>query len=123
MRKCRVNLPNQCYHLVSRVFHRAFFLDEEERTRFVDLIRRVTRFSGAKLLADGIMSNHSRIFIYIGRLEQRGTCSAAGRIARSELTNAVAAVDADYRYGYQFDSIGNRISANERGTNSVYAAA
>ena len=43
---------------------------------------------------------------------------------RSELTNAnaVAAVDADYRYSYDFDDIGNRETSSERGTNSVYAA-
>ena len=41
---------------------------------------------------------------------------------KSELTNAVAAVDSDYRYAYDFDDIGNRESSSERGTNSVYAA-
>ena len=35
MRNSRVNLPNRCYHLISRVAHRAFFLDDEERTRLV----------------------------------------------------------------------------------------
>ena len=58
MRKSRVNLPNRCYHLISRVAHRAFFLDDGERTRLVDLVRRVSRFSGVKLLAYGAMSNH-----------------------------------------------------------------
>ena len=41
---------------------------------------------------------------------------------RSELTNAVASVDSDYRYSYAFDEIGNRETSSERGTNSVYAA-
>ena len=41
---------------------------------------------------------------------------------RSELTNAVAAVDSDYRYSYAFDAIGNRETSFERGTNSVYTA-
>ena len=83
MRKSRVNLPNRCYHLIvtadnreafggvrrsraesrrpSRVAHRAFFLDDEERTRLVGLIRRVSRFSGVKLLAYGVMSNHFHV--------------------------------------------------------------
>ena len=61
MRSCRVNLPNRCYHLISRVAHRAFFLDDEERTRLVDLIRRVSRFSGVKLLAYGVMANHFHV--------------------------------------------------------------
>ena len=41
---------------------------------------------------------------------------------RSELTNATASVDATYRYGYDFDDIGNRKTSAERGTNSVYTA-
>ena len=31
MRRCRTNLPDRCYHLISRVAHRAYFLDEDER--------------------------------------------------------------------------------------------
>lgn len=41
---------------------------------------------------------------------------------RSELTNAFAAVDSAYRYGYDFDDIGNRKSASEHGTYSLYVA-
>ncbi len=44
------------------------------------------------------------------------------RTTRSELTNAVAMVDAGYRYAYNFDEIGNRESSSERGTNTFYAA-
>ena len=47
-----------------------FFLDDEERTRLVDLVRRVSRFSGVKLLAYGVMSNHSHVFVYIGYPEK-----------------------------------------------------
>ena len=39
---------------------------------------------------------------------------------KSELTNAVASVDAVYRYAYDFDDIGNRETSSERGTNSAY---
>ena len=49
-------------------------------------------------------------------------CFAYGYNEKSELTNAVAAVDSDYRYYYAFDDIGNRETSSERGTNSVYAA-
>ena len=45
MRKLRENLPNRVYHLISRVAHRAFFLNAEERTRFVELLKRVAAFS------------------------------------------------------------------------------
>ena len=39
-----------------------------------------------------------------------------------EFTNATAAVDSAYRYGYDFDDIGNRETSTERGTNTIYAA-
>ena len=41
MRKNRVVEQNRCYHLVSRLAHRAFFLDDEEKVRAVALMRRV----------------------------------------------------------------------------------
>ena len=35
MRQLRNFQTNRCHHLVSRVAHRAFYLNEEERTRFI----------------------------------------------------------------------------------------
>ena len=41
MRKNRGVGQNRCYHLASRLAHRAFFLDDEEKDRAVALMRRV----------------------------------------------------------------------------------
>ena len=41
MRKNRVIEQNRCYHLVSRLAHRAFFLDDAEKDRAVALMRRI----------------------------------------------------------------------------------
>ena len=41
MRKNRVIEQNRCYHLISRLAHRAFFLGDEENDRAVALMRRV----------------------------------------------------------------------------------
>ena len=41
MRKNRVIEQNRCYHLVSRLAHRAFFLDDGKKDRAVALMRRV----------------------------------------------------------------------------------
>ena len=51
MRKTRLIEHCRCYHLVSRLAHRAFFLDDEEKTRAVELLRRVEEFSGVIVLA------------------------------------------------------------------------
>ena len=54
-----------CYHLVSRVAHRACFLDDEEKSRFADLLRRVEFFCCVRVLAYCCMSNHIHVFIYL----------------------------------------------------------
>jgi len=70
MRKCRVIEHCRCYHLISRLAHQAFFLDDEEKTRAVGLLRRVEEFSGVIVLAYAIMSNHFHIFIYVPEPEE-----------------------------------------------------
>ncbi len=40
MRENRVVEQNRCYHLASRLAHRAFFLDNEEKDRAAALMRR-----------------------------------------------------------------------------------
>ena len=72
MRKARVIENCRCYHLISRLAHRAFFLDDEEKTRAVELLRRVEEFSGVIVLAYAIMSNHFHIFIYVPEPEDIG---------------------------------------------------
>ena len=46
MRALRNFKSNRCYHLISRIANRAFFLTEEERSRFVARMWRVAEFSG-----------------------------------------------------------------------------
>ena len=65
MRKKRVIQPGKCCHLVSRVAHRAYFLDDEEKSRFVDLLRRVEFFCCVRVLAYCCMSNHIHVFMYL----------------------------------------------------------
>ena len=55
MRKTRVIEHCRCYHLISRLAHRAFFLDDDEKTRAVGLLRRVEEFTGVTVLAYAFM--------------------------------------------------------------------
>lgn len=43
MRKTRFIEDCRCYHLISRLEHQAFFLDDNEKTRAVELLRRVKK--------------------------------------------------------------------------------
>ena len=72
MRKTRFIENCRCYHLISRLEHQAFFLDDDEKTRAVELLRRVEEFSGVIVLAYAIMSNHFHIFIYVPEPEDIG---------------------------------------------------
>ena len=65
MRKTRFIENCRCYHLISRLAHQAFFLDDDEKTRAIELLRRVEEFGGVIVLAYAIMSNHFHIFIYV----------------------------------------------------------
>ena len=49
IRRCRIKLPNRCYHLISRVAHSAYFLDGDERTRLVGFVRRVAVWQSSLL--------------------------------------------------------------------------
>ena len=70
MRKTRFIEHRRCYHLISRLAHQAFFLDDDEKTRAVALLRRVEEFSGVTVLAYAIMSNHFHIFVYVPEPEE-----------------------------------------------------
>ena len=89
MRRCRINLPNRRCRLISRVAHRASFLDGDERTRLVDFVRRVAVFSGVKLLAYCVMSNHIHVFVYIGRPEP---------LSDAEIVRRISALYSDVRF-------------------------
>ena len=80
MRKSRLIEQNRCYHLISRLAHRAFFLDDEEKDRAVALMRRVEEFSGVVVLAYVFMSNHFHIFIYVPKAEEIGEGEILRRI-------------------------------------------
>ena len=65
MRQPRNFTTDRCYHLVSRIANRAFYLSEEERTRFVDRMWRVAYFSCIDILAYCVMNNHFHILVYV----------------------------------------------------------
>ena len=65
MGRKRIVQAGKCYHLVSRVAHKAFFFDDEEQDRFVDLLMRVEFFCCVKVLAYCCISKHIHVFIFL----------------------------------------------------------
>ena len=65
MRPLRNFKTNQCCHLISRIANREIFLNDEEKTRFVERLWRVATFSCVEVLAYCFMSNHFHILVYV----------------------------------------------------------
>ena len=49
------------HHLVSRIAHRVYFLKDEERNDFIEMMRRTAEFCGIELIGWCIMTNHFHI--------------------------------------------------------------
>lgn len=80
--------PGHCYHLISRVAHQDFMLWDAERDYMVDLLRRLSVFSGIKVLAYVIMSNHFHLLI-------RHDAMPAEGISQEDVLKRIAVLDGD----------------------------
>ena len=81
MRALRNFTPDRCYHLISRIANRAFYLTDEERTRFVERLWRVAKFSGIEVLAYCFMSNHFHLLVHLPEAPELGDEELFDRIA------------------------------------------
>jgi len=61
----RIKDYNTVHHLTSRIAHRVYFLGEDERNDLIEMVRRVSQFSGIKLLSWCIMTNHFHLLVYL----------------------------------------------------------
>ena len=53
------------HHLMSRIAHKVYFLKEEVRSDFIEMIRRTADFCGIELVAWCIMTNHFHLLAYL----------------------------------------------------------
>lgn len=60
------------HHLISRIAHKVFFMTDEVRNDFIEMIRRAADFCGIKLVAWCIMANHFHILAYLPAPEDIG---------------------------------------------------
>ena len=58
------------HHLISRIAHRVYFLKEDERKDFLEMVRRAADFSGIRLLGWCVMTNHFHILAYLPARER-----------------------------------------------------
>ena len=100
-RKLRYQPENVCYHVVTRIAHREFFFDDAEKDIIAGLIANVERFTGVRVVAYAIMSNHIHLLLFI---DKPATLQAWE--------------DAGYFLGYDFDKFreGNLYKVSELNT-------
>ena len=61
----RCRKPKTVHHLTSRIAHRVFFLKEEQRNDFMELMMGISEFTGIVVLGWFIMSDHFHILAYL----------------------------------------------------------
>ena len=61
----RIKDYNTIHHLTSRIAHKVFFLEEEERNDFLEMVKRVAMFSGTPLVGWCVMMNHFHLDVYL----------------------------------------------------------
>jgi REP element-mobilizing transposase RayT len=54
-----------CYHVVSRINEQRYYLGDEQKAAFLDLLQRAAVFSGVELLTFCLMDNHFHLLIRV----------------------------------------------------------
>ena len=86
------------HHLMSRIAHRVYFMTEEVRNDFIEMIRRAADFCGIKLVAWCIMTNHFHLLVFLPMREELQEAEVLRRYGvlkgRARLSQLVAELDA-----------------------------
>ena len=53
------------HHLVSRIAHRVYFLKDEERKDFLEIVRRAAAYVDVRLIGWCVMENHFHLLVYL----------------------------------------------------------
>ena len=75
----RVKDYGTVHHLVSRIAHRVYFLKDEERSDFLEMVRRSAEFVGVRLLGWCVMGNHFHLLVYLPEPETIDECEVLRR--------------------------------------------
>ena len=82
------------HHLMSRIAHKVYFLTEEVRNDFIEMIRRAADFCGIELVAWCIMTNHFHLLAYLPtqkEIDEEETLRRYGVLKGRSRLNALAA--------------------------------
>ena len=92
----RVKDYETVHQLVSRIAHRVYFLKEEERSDFLEMVRRSAEFTGVRLLGWCVMGNHFHLFVYLPGPETLDECEILRRYGVLKGTQAAEAMESTF---------------------------
>ena len=81
------------HHLMSRIAHKVYFMTDEVRTDFIEMLRRASDFCGIQLVSWCVLSNHFHVLAYLPEpqpldeaevVRRYGVLKGAARKARLE---------------------------------------
>jgi REP element-mobilizing transposase RayT len=75
----RVKTYGTVHHLVSRIAHRVYFLKDDERMDFLEIVRRVSEFTGVQLLGWCVMGNHFHLLAFLPEPQDIDECEILRR--------------------------------------------
>ena len=103
MRQPRNFTTDRCYHLVSRIANRAFYLSEEERARFVNRMWRVACFTCIDILAYCVMDNHFHILVYVPPARELSEDEVLARVRTLYSGDRLAAFEREWALQLMYD--------------------
>ena len=84
----RIRETSTVHHILNRIAHRVFFLRDEERNDFIEMMRRAAEFVGVKLLGWCVMTNHFHILAFLPEREELGEEEIIRRVGILKGANA-----------------------------------
>ena len=96
----RVKEHETVHHLISRIAHRVYFLKDDERKDFLEIVRRSSEFSGVQLLGWCVMGNHFHILVFLPTprfVDEHEVIERYGALKGSHAVSSVAAMFTEWR--------------------------
>lgn len=96
----RVKEHETVHHLISRIAHRVYFLKDDERKDFLEIVRRTAQFSGVQLLGWCVMGNHFHLLVFLPTpqfVTEQEVIERYGALKGSHAVSSVAAMFTEWR--------------------------
>ena len=61
----RIREYDTVHHLMNRIAHKVYILNDDDRNDFIEIIRRAAEFTGVQLIGWCLMTNHFHLLVYL----------------------------------------------------------